>query len=262
MKKIIIANWKMNPETLVDAKKIFNGIKKTASKTKNTQTVVCVPYVFLSELKKLATGKCALGVQDIAGAPGGAHTGLVSAGMVKKYNVTYAVVGHSEARARGQSNEDVHQKILSALTNKIISIVCVGETERDNQGFYWHAIKEQVSVAFANLPRKNLENIIIAYEPVWAVGKGAKREATPAECFEVTVFIKKVLSDLYTPADAHKVTILYGGSVNVKDALGFAEHGGVDGYLVGRESLVVKDFNILQEQLEYYANTEKNKQRN
>ena len=256
---LIVANWKLNPETTVEAKKIFSSIKKYSAKLKNISTVVCVPYVFVSELKKLATKKCMLGVQDIAVAVDGAHTGLVSATMVKKLGCVYTIIGHSEVRARGESDIVVRSKVTTAVVNGLVPIICVGEQSRDTQGFFWHTIKEQVSSALSNLPRKVLGQVVIAYEPVWAIGKDASRPATPAECFEVVLFIRKVISDMFTPLEAHNVSVLYGGSVNPKDALDFIVHGGVDGYLVGHESLLPKHFGEILINTENYANTQKNK---
>lgn len=256
---LIIANWKLNPQTTVEAKKIFTGIKKVSSKLKNVSTVICPPYLFVPELKKLASKKCMLGVQDISVQTEGAHTGLVSASMVKKLGVTYTIVGHSEVRARGENDATVRAKVTTAVTNGLVPVICVGEQVRDTQGFFWHTIKEQVTTAIGNLPRKSLEQIVIAYEPVWAIGKDAPRPATPAECFEVVLFIRKVISDIFSPADAHNVQVLYGGSVTPKDALGFIEHGGVDGYLVGHESLLPKHFDTILINTENYANTQKTK---
>jgi len=254
---LIIANWKLNPQTSVEAKKIFTNIKKVSSKLKNITTVICAPYIFIPELKKIASKKCMLGVQDIAVATEGAHTGLVSVSMVKKFGATYTIVGHSEVRARGETDAIVRAKVTTAITNGLIPVICVGEQVRDGQGFFWHTIKEQVSTAINNLPRKALGSIVIAYEPVWAIGKDALRPATPAECFEVVLFIRKIISDIFSPADAHNVQILYGGSVTPKDALGFIEHGGVDGYLVGHESLLPKHFDTILINTENYANTQK-----
>ena len=256
---LIVANWKLNPQTNVEAKKIFTGIKKVTSKLKNVSTVVCPPYIFVPELKKITSKKCMLGVQDIAVATDGAHTGLVSAQMVKRFGVAYTIVGHSEVRTRGETDAVVRAKVTTAVTSGLIPIVCVGEQLRDTQGFFWHTIKEQVTTAIGNLPRKALENVVIAYEPVWAIGKDAARPATPAECFEVVLFIRKVISDIFSPTDAHNVQVLYGGSVTPKDALGFIEHGGVDGYLVGHESLLPKHFDTILINTENYANTQKNK---
>ncbi|MGI9118352.1 MAG: triose-phosphate isomerase [Minisyncoccia bacterium] len=256
---LVVANWKLNPQTTIEAKKIFNGIKKSSTKLKNVNTVVCVPYVFISELKKLASKKCILGAQDVAMFNEGAHTGLVSSVMVKKLGCLYTIIGHSEVRSRGESDADVRTKVTSAVANDLIPIICVGEQVRDTQGFFWHTIKEQVTTAISNLPKKSLEKIIIAYEPVWAIGKDALRPATTAECFEVVLFIRKVISDMFSIEDAHNVQIIYGGSVTHKDSIGFIEHGGVDGYLVGHESLLPKNFEIILTNTENYANTQKNK---
>lgn len=255
---LIIGNWKMNPKSLSLALKTYKDTLKIlgpniSAKNKFIETAFCVPNVYLPELLKNKKKNLNLGVQDAYFEPVGAETGLVSIEMISSYKPTYALVGHSEVRARGENNNDVNQKVLGYLRKKIKPVVCVGESERDSGGAYLHKIREQLESALIGVAKKDVSSISIAYEPIWAIGKNAIREATEHECFEVAIFIRKVLTDLFGVNDANKVKILYGGSVNTNDAMNFIEHGGVNGLLIGRTSLVPKDFGKIVKDIYTYA---------
>ena len=248
-KKIIIANWKMNPQTKIEAEKLFKGIKKTAGKMRNVQTVVCPSFVHLSPLARIVSGhRCVVGAQDIFYEKRGAYTGEVSADMLASLGTKYALVGHSERRTLGETDEMVNKKLRATLAKKIIPVLCIGELDRAHEHNYFHMIKKQLSLALGNVPKLLVPKIIVAYEPLWAIGKKSKREATPAEVLEMKLFIQKVLADLYTGKVAKQVPILYGGSVNTKKEVeGFLGEAELDGLLVGRASLSARTFeNILQ----------------
>jgi triosephosphate isomerase len=152
------------------------------------------------------------------------------------------IVGHSERRALGESNEIVAKKIGACLKHLLTPIVCIGESLRDESGNYFSFVRTQIEEIFKNIPRSALNKIVIAYEPIWAIGKKAVREATPAESEEMAIFIRKVLSNIYDQTSASQMILLYGGSVNTKNAGEFLKNGGVQGLLVGRESLDAKKF--------------------
>lgn len=212
-----------------------------AKATDKNGVIISVPFVFIPAVKKVLK-KAKLGAQDIAPDIKGSMTGEVSAEMLKKLGVKYVIVGHSERRAMGESNELVNKKIKIALKGGITPIVCVGESNRDAQMKYLSFVSHQINESFKNLSSVDFKKIIIAYEPVWAIGKDAEREATPEESQEMAIFIKKVLSDMFGGNNAKNVKILYGGSVNTKNAWQFLRYGGVDGLLVGRSSLNPKEF--------------------
>jgi triosephosphate isomerase len=234
-KNIIIANWKMNPSTEKEAIRIAK-----ASDLKDV--IIAAPYVFLSIIKKVLK-KASLAAQDVFWEKEGAYTGEISAMMLKNLGVKYVIIGHSERRASGDSDEIVNKKIKAALKYNLIPILCVGERERDEEMKYLSFIKEQLIGDLKSIPGSKLKNIIIAYEPVWAIGKNAKREATPEESLEMVIFIKKVLSDIYGMKAINGLRILYGGSVHPKNSKEFSINGGVSGFLVGRDSLDPKKFN-------------------
>lgn len=245
MKKLIIGNWKMYPQTIKEATAKFVGIKKVASGLRNVQTVVCPPFVYAGDLKKLVTGhRCVLGAQNTWIENDGAYTGEVSPAMLASIGLPYVIVGHSERRAMGETDELVGKKVISALRAGLTVVLCVGERERDLDGEYLKFISAQLKSALKNVQRKDLENVVIAYEPIWAIGKNALRAATPEDAHEVSISIKKTLSDLYSTT-ANDVAILYGGSVDAKNAGEFLQKSGVVGLLVGRASLDVDVFSTI-----------------
>jgi len=243
MSKIVIANWKMNPSSPVEARKIYTAIKKGAAKVKGVDTYVCPPFVFLPELAKIGTSrKVGLGVQDSFYEETGAFTGQVSPEMVAGYKAKIAIVGHSERRAMGEDNTLVGRKVRHVIEEGITAVLCVGESERTEEGDYYKFIREEIEVALAGVKRNDLKKLIVAYEPIWAIGKRAEEALNPEALYEMMLFIRKVLIERYGRAPALKVPILYGGSVKGSNAREFIEEGGVDGLLVGGASLKPEEF--------------------
>jgi len=242
VKKLIIANWKMNPQTLKEAESLFLGIAKTAQLAKNAEVVICTPFVFLSDLKRKNIKKLLLGAQNVFFEKQGAYTGEISALMLKSFGVKYVIVGHSERRAMGEKDELISKKTLAVIKAGLTPILCVGEKVRDASMEYLSVVRKQLVHSLHGIPKASLKKIIIAYEPVWAIGKNAIRETTSGESREMSIFIKKIISDLSDPKTAHEMKILYGGSVNAKNSEEFLTHGGVDGLLVGGASLKIKEF--------------------
>ncbi len=242
MKKIIIGNWKMYPVSIKDAQEKFKGIKKVASTLRNVQTVICPPFVYASELKKLVTGhRCVVGAQNAWFENEGAFTGEVSPAMIASLKISYVILGHSERRAHGETDELVNKKVLTAVKAGLTVVLCVGETERDPDGEYLKHISMQIKVALKGITKKDLAKIVIAYEPIWAIGKNALRAASTDDALEVSILIKKTLAELYAK-EGSTVAILYGGSVDAKNAWEFLVKSHVDGLLVGRASLDPKVF--------------------
>ncbi len=242
MKKLIVANWKMNPSSLKEASFIVKDIEKKISGYKNAEIVFCPPLVYLSMLKKISRSKkSSFGAQNIFFEKEGAFTGEISGDMVKDSGGKYVILGHSESRRMGETDEIVNKKILSAIKSKLIPIVCVGEEGRDVTHQYLQTMKEQIERTFTSIPGASFQRIIIAYEPIWSIGIHAKREAVPEESMEMVIFIKRVLSDMLGK-NFKEPLFLYGGSVHPGNARGFLEHGGVGGLLVGHDSLNVKKF--------------------
>lgn len=238
MKKLIIANWKMNPKTLREARALFSSVKKTANKLRNVQTVVCPPYPYLAELQKMVSGhRVVLGAQDVFPEPEGAYTGEVSISNLKSVGVKYVILGHSERRATGETNEDVSAKVRVSLKAGINTIVCVGEKVRDEHAEYLHYLRIELKESLHGTTPSSAKKLIIAYEPIWAVGKNAKKADTPKETEESILFLRKVLVEVFNKKIALNIPIIYGGSVNPKNVKSFLKEGGIDGLLVGRASL-------------------------
>ncbi len=240
-KKIIVANWKMNPEKETGAIVLAKALNK-----KNV--IICPPFVYLSAVSKILKSKnsktkAVLGAQNFFTENSGSYTGQISIGMLKNFGVKFVILGHSENRITGESSEYVNLKIKSALKAGITPIVCIGEKSRDEQMSYLNFVSDQIKETFSGISKNNMNKIIIAYEPIWAIGKNADREATPEESNEMMIFIKKVLSDMFGLVNIKKIRILYGGSVGPKNAALFLKNGGADGLLVGRASLDPKKFN-------------------
>lgn len=239
---LIIANWKMNPQLPEEARDLFQKTKEAASSLANARAVVCPPYVFLGLFVREATHVCALGVQNVSEEQSGAHTGDISAGQVAALGGQYAIVGHSERRARGETNEAVAQKARAALEAGLTPIVCIGEHERDEEGAYLSFLRTQITESLHGMPKKLRASAAIAYEPIWAVGENAVRADTPEDLLEVSIFIRKVLTEEYGARLAEAIPVLYGGSVNAENAGSFLSGGGVRGLLVGRASLDADEF--------------------
>ncbi|VAW12629.1 Triosephosphate isomerase [hydrothermal vent metagenome] len=233
----------MAPVAMKEAKATFGAIKKTASVLHNVQTVICPPFIYINELKKMTSGhRCVVGAQDSFWSEEPANTGEVSPGMLNNLGVQYVILGHSERRALGETDELVSRKVSACLKSSLSVVLCVGESERDEHGEYTKFIKNELAESLAGVKKKDLKNIIVAYEPIWAIGKNAKRVASPEDALEIFILVKKILVDLFGKEMAMKVPILYGGSVNPKNTRSFLEKGEVDGLLIGRASLDAKKF--------------------
>lgn len=243
-KKIVIGNWKMNPLSFKEADKLFNDIKKIISDVKKTEVVICAPFLYLENLKKLSK-KISIGAQDSFWEEKGAYTGEISNEMIAKMGAKYVILGHSERRAMGENDIDINKKIKSAISAGILPILCVGESTRDENHEYLNLVKKQIEECLHGVSKNFISKVIIAYEPVWAIGKGAIREATTEEFREMNVFIRKILTDKFGVEAVEKVRIIYGGSVHPENAEGFLKEGQADGFLVGRDSLDPKKFSAI-----------------
>ena len=242
MNKMIIGNWKMNPATVGEAERLFKEIVLGIGGKKSTKVVICAPSPFIGGLFLLAKGKIKMGAEDCSVGDIGPHTGAVSAPMLRSIGAKYVILGHSERRAEGEDDELISKKIKSALSAGLKVVFCVGERERDETGEYFGFIKNQLMVGLSKTKKEWLKNLLIVYEPIWAIGKDAMRRALPADVLEVSIFIKKVLTEIFGREDGIMVPIIYGGSVDSQNSAEFLKDGGVEGLLVGRESLNAESF--------------------
>ena len=242
--KIVIANWKMNPKTIGEAKKILLGIHKGLATMSGIDVYICPPVVFLPELSTASKGKknFSFGVQDVFYEETGAYTGQMSPDMVKAYKATLTILGHSERRELGETNEIVTRKVRHALAKGMTVVLCVGERERTDEGDYFTFIRDELEAVLSGMKRADLKKIIIAYEPIWAIGKRAEEALDVPALYEMVLFIRKILTEHFGRAPAQKVPILYGASVKADNAGEFVVEGGVNGLLVGSASLDSKQF--------------------
>jgi triosephosphate isomerase len=241
-KKIIIGNWKMNPSSLVEAKKIASKSRLEAKKAKKTEIIIAPPFIYTIPCSsKSRLSNFSIGAQSVSRDEKGSHTGEVSAGMLKDSGVDYVIVGHSEERERGDTDEIVFKKSINVIQSGMKAVVCIGEKTRDQEnGSHYDFIKQQIKTILENIPKSDIEKIIIAYEPIWAIG--AKEAMVPDQICEMVIFIRKVVSDIFDSEIAMKLPILYGGSVNANNSAEIVSAGKVDGLLVGRESLSLENF--------------------
>lgn len=237
MKKLIIANWKMYPKTLKEARLKFAAIKKKAGVLRDVQTVVCAPFPFMGDLARSVAGhRCVLGAQNVWVHDEGAFTGEVSPFMLGSLKVFHVIVGHSERRALGETDELINKKTVAAVKAGLMAVVCVGETVRDPDGAYMKLISDQIVAALRGISKKDIARIAIAYEPIWAIGVNALRAASPDDALEVSIQIRKTLAGLYGQ-ESFTIPILYGGSVDAHNTGDFLSKSQVQGLLVGRASL-------------------------
>ncbi len=242
MRKLFVAgNWKMhgNKDFI---KGLVTNLNNKVALIDNVNVAVCPPAIYLDYVNGLLDNKISLAAQNIAiEAKQGAFTGEVSVAMIKDIGCTYVVLGHSERRAiYGETNEQVAQKVATALSAKVTPIVCVGETLAQREaGELDKVISSQLNAVIEKVGIKAFDNIVIAYEPVWAIGTG--KTASSAQAQEVHAFIRSILAKLDTVI-AQKVIIQYGGSVKPNNAKELFAQPDIDGGLIGGASLDAEDF--------------------
>lgn len=247
-KKIIVANWKMNPQTEAEVLLFFKTFKKYVDNIPNAEIVICPPMIFLSGLKDQKTN-AKLGAQDMFWEEKGAYTGATSPLMIKNFGCQYVILGHSERRKYlRETDEMINLKLKAAIRNRISPIICIGELSSGESDDSYKLIEKQVKGAFqgvdnfASLPF----SVTIAYEPVWAIGTGITPNAN--KVLGMLLFIKKIISEIYDERAAEKIKIIYGGSVDSKNARGFITEGKMDGLLVGGASLYAVEFAKIAEE--------------
>ena len=220
-------------------------MRQTAALTKLVETVICPPAVFITACQpKNPVDNFNMGAQSLSIEEQGPFTGQISASMLKSLGVKYVITGHSEERAGGETDTMVSRKIKNALNAGIIPVVCVGEKNRDSEnGSHYEYIKQQMKQTLAEVPAKSAKDIVLVYEPVWAIG--AKEAMDPAQIHEMALFVKKIFADTFGTDLVKKIKVLYGGSVNFRNATDIIQTGQVDGLLVGRESVNVAGFTEL-----------------
>ena len=241
-RKLIAGNWKMNTNR-ASAVALARGIVDRAGELNNLDLLACPPTVYLDAVNEVVSGTpVALGGQNMYHEPEGAFTGETSAAMLLDVGCRYVILGHSERRhILGESDADVNRKALAAVAAGLVPIVCVGELLAEREAGQTAAvIQRQFDGSLARVQADQIERLVIAYEPVWAIGTG--KVATPEQAEEVHADLRRLLAERYNDRSAQSVRILYGGSVKPSNAGELLSQPNIDGALVGGASLKVEDF--------------------
>jgi len=241
-KPIIAGNWKMNKLTS-EAVELAREVKNKAGTIADREIVLCPPFTVLSSVREVIEDSfIKLGAQNMYWEVRGAYTGEISPMMLKDIGCNYVILGHSERRLYfGETNETVNKKARIAFSTGLIPIVCVGETlPQREKGETLTVIEEQVKTGLSGLTREEGKGLVVAYEPVWAIGTG--KTATPEEVEEVQRFIRKLLGQMFGEENAQAIRILYGGSINPDNISALMSCENVDGGLIGGASLNVESF--------------------
>lgn len=233
---LIVANWKAYVETREEAKKLFALAKRLMAKVRRVKIVLAPSYPHLGLLAPGNRSKVQFAAQDISETTVSAATGEVSGATLRNIGATYVVVGHSERRAQGETDGVIAEKTRRALVNGLTPILCVGERERDHDAQYLVLLKTQIASVFSFLSPKERLEVVIAYEPVWAIGKHASDAPSPADIGEMVLYIRKILSEYLPGKSAAKAVVLYGGSAEPANVRDIAAGSGVNGFLVGHAS--------------------------
>ncbi len=241
-KRIVAGNWKMN-KTNSEAVAMVNELKELVKDVQNVGVVIGAPFTVLSDLAKAAEGSnVKLAAQNMYCAANGAYTGEISPEMLKAVGVEYVILGHSERREYfGETNEFVNKKVRFALENGLKPILCVGEKLEDREaGNTEKVVEDHVVNGLKDVTKEEMANVVIAYEPVWAIGTG--KTASPEQAEEVHKFIRDLLTKMYDEQTAQDVTVQYGGSMKASNAKELIAKENIDGGLVGGASLEAGSF--------------------
>ncbi len=239
--KIIIGNFKQNPDSLEKCIKLAGEYTKLQKKYKDIKLGIAIPGIFLENVNKKSGKGITIYSQTVSQYLEGSHTGEISVNQINSIGIKQTIIGHSERRELGDTNEVVQKQINNALSKKMQIILCVGERERNNNSEYIKFVDNQIETALDFIKKVDYKNITIAYEPVWAIGSNAKRSANVNEIYEMTIAIRKKLIEIFGKTNGTQISILYGGSVNSKNAEEIMDVHNINGFLLGRASLDIKE---------------------
>ncbi len=245
---LIVANWKAYVEELAKAKNLFATSKRLMKGTGNT-IVLAPPSPLLGALAAKNKSKVAFAAQDVSTTTGGARTGEVTAQTYSTVGATYAIIGHSERREVGDTDAIIAEKLAHALAQGLTPILCIGERQRDGEGRYLGIVREELTLAIESLAPKERAKVIVAYEPLWAIGRDAEHSIGQNDLAEMVLYIRKVLAELLPGKSSQHSLVLYGGSVEPSNIRDLAGASGIDGFLIGHASVDAHTFTLLVKQL-------------
>ena len=240
-KTVIAGNWKMN-KTPSETKEFMTQLKAIMPRGRWCDVALCVPAVDIpAAVRAVRETRIGIGAENCNANASGAYTGEIATNMQVDAGCKYVIIGHSERRAMGETDADVNAKVLAALEAGLTPIMCCGETlEQRESGITTEWITMQIKLGLAGVPEDKIRKVIIAYEPIWAIGTGLT--ATPEQAEEVCEMIRSVVRKLYSSKNARAISILYGGSMNDKNAYELLAQPDIDGGLIGGASLKPVDF--------------------
>ena len=244
-KKIVAGNWKMN-KTLQEGVALATELKNALATKPNCEVVIGTPFIHLATVSELLKGSyIEVAAENCANKASGAYTGEVSAAMVASTGATYCILGHSERRAYyGETYDILKEKVLLALENNLKPIFCIGEVKEEREANKQNeVVKAQLEGSVFNLSAEDFGKLVLAYEPVWAIGTGLT--ASPEQAQEIHAYIRSLVSDKYGKEVAENCSILYGGSCNGKNAAGLFANTDIDGGLIGGAALKCEDFKAI-----------------
>jgi len=240
-KMFVIANWKCNPTSFIEARRLFCAVSVRSRYAKGVEVIICPPFVYLLmfRVKRLAFS---LGAQDCFWEEKGAYTGEVSPVMLKNLGCEYVIVGHSERRRYFRETDTmVNKKLKAAIKNGLKVILCVGETSEERSRRKTRGVlRRQLKEGLKDIGSSEVKNLVLAYEPVWAIGSG--NPCNPEDAKRAAIFIREVLASLVGKRNSAAIPILYGGSVNSQNAADYVKKAGLQGLLIGGASLNAKEF--------------------
>lgn len=240
-KRLVVGNWKSYIESPKEAEAFAKTLRKKARSFAGVDAWLAPSFVHLAPVAAaLKNSSIKAGAQTASLHASGPHTGEVSAGMLKNLGASFALVGHSERRAAGESDDAIRGQLVAVINAGLTALLCVGESERVPDGSHFQEVANQLGRALHGVEHKN--RLIIAYEPVWAIGKPAEQAMGGQDLEETAIFIRKILSEQLGRDAVSKIPILYGGSVEPGNAHALIEEGGVNGLLVGRASTKIDSF--------------------
>ena len=240
---LVVGNWKSTPKTLDEGVKFIKQLEKKISSSKvklpKKSYYIAAPEIFIPTLAQLAIHGY-IGTETVHGTILGQVTGATTAIQLLTGGAAFTIIGHSEVRARGETVEERQAKTFQSLSSRLTTVLCFGEHTRDKEGKYLEELENDIKQTLSEVNRELFSKLIVAYEPVWAIG--AIVPATAAECFEAVIAIRRALASLGGIDHAKKIKILYGGAVTKDNVRTFIDEGGVDGLLIGRASQEVNSF--------------------
>lgn len=242
-KPLIIANWKLSITTPEEAKKLSGALRKKSRAFVGVDVTLAPSFVHLPIVLGATKGSSLrVAAQTASSSQQEKQTGEVSAPMLRALGIWGAIVGHSERRAHGETNDTVGQIAREVREAGLVVVLCVGETLRDGSGEHFTVVQEQLTSALKHISKTIIPKLVVAYEPVWAIGKSAGAAMQPEDVREMVIFIRKTLADIVGRDGALRVPILYGGSVEGSNARALMTDGGVSGFLVGHASVSADSF--------------------